>query len=101
MIHFFSIDALVPLAILAVMVLVSIVSVYLVERFTTKQKINFQKVALDTACFHTVLFVSRAIDDVLQWSGDFVQLVCIILLVLCASGYLVVGWACPTVKVKK
>ncbi|ENV00412.1 hypothetical protein [Acinetobacter variabilis] len=92
---------IIALSTLAVMVLVSIVSVYLVERFTTKQKINFQKVALDTACFYTVLFVSRAIDDVLQWNGDFVQLVCIILLGLCASGYLVVGWACPTVKVKK
>lgn len=92
---------IIALSTLAVMVLVSIVSVYLVERFTTKQKINFQKVALDTACFHTVLFVSRAIDDVLQWNGDFVQLVCIILLGLCASGHLVVGWTCPTVKVKK
>lgn len=92
---------IVHLSILAAVVILMIAGMYVIERYTTKQRLNVQKIALDMLCCHAALFVAGAIDRSLNWQGDFVQLVILILVGLLAFGVLGAGWTYPAVKVKK
>lgn len=89
------------MAILAAVAIVFTISVCLVERFTTKQKVDIQKLMLNMLCLQTVFFVAGAIDRALYWQGDFVQLVILVIVGLCAFGKLSLGWVHSGQKVKK
>ena len=89
------------MAILAAVAIVFTISVCLVERLTTKQKVDIQKLMLNMLCLQTVFFVAGAIDRALYWQGDFVQLVILVIVGLCVFGKLSLGWVHSGQKVKK
>lgn len=94
-------QVIVPLATLTAVAIVFTISVCLVERFTTKQKVDIQKLMLNMLCLQTVFFVAGAIDRALYWQGDFVQLVILVIVGLCVFGKLSLGWVHSGQKVKK
>lgn len=101
MIHLFHSQAVAPMAILAAVAIVFTISVCLVERFTTKQKVDIQKLMLNMLCLQSTFYIAGAIDRVLYWQGDFVQLVILVIVGLCVFGKLSLGWVHSGQKVKK
>lgn len=68
---------LVHFSVMVIMTGVVLFVVYLYRRFTTRSRMNIQAIVLDCFCFYAVLHLSSAIDDALNWRGDFVDLVII------------------------
>lgn len=80
---------------LVVIVALTVGMVHLIELLTTKRKVNNQKIILDSSCFHAAYAISRVIDDVGNCHGDFVQAMCILLLILVCSTSFMSGWTYP------
>ena len=85
----------ISLVILAIAVALTVGMIRLVEQFTTKRKLNHQKIILDSSCFHAAYAISKVIDDVGNCHGDFVQAMCILLLILVCSTSFMSGWTYP------
>ena len=85
----------ISLVILAIAVALTVGMIRLVEQFTTKRKLNHQKIILDSACLHAAYAISQVIDDVGNCHGDFVQAMCILFLILVCSTNFMQGWTYP------
>lgn len=76
-------------------VAVVVLIVYLVERFTTRRKLNYQKIILDMACFNAATLLCKATDSALNWHGDYTQAMYIVFVILSVGTGLFGGWTYP------